>query len=193
MSNDLTQKLPGDKQPNTPEDDDRMSVLIGAVQSLSSDIQEVKVRIETLEKTINARSLETKPIWERALAEIAETRGELAETRAELKREIGEVRAELKREIGEVRAELTETRTELKREIGEVRAELAETRAELKREIGEVRAELMETRAELKAEMKDGFRKLGSKMEVLNEDLLTLRADQRLLDRRVESLESKTP
>ena len=39
--------------------------------------------------------------------------------------------------------------------------------------------------------MKDGFRKLGAKMDVLNNDLLTVRGDQRLLEKRVEDLESK--
>ena len=60
-------------------------------------------------------------------------------------------------------------------------------------EIAATRAELAETRAELRAEMKDGFRMLGLKIEVLNEDSLTVRADQRQLERRVETLESKTP
>ena len=164
MSNDLTQKLPGDKESIAPQDDDRISALISAVQSLSTDFQslsadfqslstafqEVKVRLEALEKTVTERSFETKPIWERALAEIAETRAELAETRAELK------------------------------------AELAETRAELK-------AEIAETKAEIRSEMKDGFRRLGLKIELLNEDSLTLRGDQKQLDRRVDALESKTP
>lgn len=146
MSDDLTQKLPGDKEPSPAQEDDRISLLIIAVQSLSTDFQslstdfqslstafqEVKVRLETLEKTVTERSFETKPIWERALAEIAATRAEL-------------------------------------------------------------KAELAEARAELRAEMKDGFRKVSLKIELLNEDSLTLRADQRQLDRRVETLESKTP
>jgi chromosome segregation ATPase len=167
MSDDLTQKLPGDKEPIAPQDDDRISLLIIAVQSLSTNFQslstnfqslstnfqslstafqDVKVRLEALEKTVTERSFETKPIWERALAEIAATR-----------------------------------------------AELGETRAELKGEIADVKAELAETRAELRAEMQAGFRKLGLKIELLNEDSLTLRADQKQLDRRVETLESKTP
>ena len=161
MSDDLTQKLPGDKEPTAPQDDNEISMLISAVQSLSSDVREVKDSLEALEKTVTQRSFETKPIWERALAEIAETRAEIAETRAELKAELAQTRAELK-------------------------GELAETRVELK-------AELAETKAELRAEMKDGFRKLGIKIELLNEDSLTLRADQKQLDRRVETLESKTP
>ena len=95
-------------------------------QALSAEFQEVKVRITTLETTVNKHSFETKPIWERALAEIAATRAELAETRTELR-----------------------------------------------------------------SEMKDGFRKLGAKMDVLNNDLLTVRGDQRLLEKRVDDLESK--
>src|SRR6266850_922665 len=148
MSDDPTKEIPGDhKQIIDTRDDDRINVLISAVQSLATDFQalstdfqalsaefqEVKVRITTLETTVNKHSYETKPIWERALAEIAATRAELAETRAEL----------------------------------------------------------AETRTELRAELKDGFRKLGAKMDVLNNDLLTVRGDQRLLEKRVEDLESK--
>ena len=181
MSDDSTQKLPGDKEPTSPKVDDPIYALIIEVQSLSKSVQSLnatvkgfEVRLEAIERTATRNSLETKPIWERALAEIAETRGELTEVRAELT----EVRAELT----EVRAELTVVRSE----IAEVRVEIAETRAELKGEIAE-------TRGELRAEMKDGFRLMASKMEVLNEDLLTLRGEHRLLDRRVQNLESKTP
>lgn len=134
MSDDPTKEIPGDhKQIIDTRDDDRINVLISAVQSLATDFQalgaefqEVKIRITTLETTVNKHSYETKPIWERALAEIAATRAELAETRTELR-----------------------------------------------------------------GEMKDGFRKLGAKMDVLNNDLLTARGDQRLLEKRVEDLESK--
>src|SRR6266496_6440281 len=142
MSDDLTQKLPGDKEAIAPQDDDTISLLVIAVQSLSSSVQslsseiqslrsevhDVRARLETREKTVTEHSFETKPIWERALAEIAATRAELAEMKAELR-----------------------------------------------------------------SEMKDGFRKLALKIELLNEDSLTLRADQRQLDRRVEALESKSP
>ena len=157
MSDDLTQKLPGEEDQIAPHVADQIAVLITAVQSLSDHVQALNTavrdsegRLEALEKTAIGNSLNTKPIWERALAEIAATRAELVETRAELK------------------AELAETRTQL-------------------------RAELAEMREDLKNEMNDGFRKLGSKLEVINEDLLTLRGNQRLLDRRVEALESKTP
>jgi len=109
MSDDPTKKLPGE------QDADRIRALISAVQSMSTDFQEVKTRLEALEKTMNERLYDTKPIWERVLAEIAE----------------------------------------------------------------------------LRSEMRDGFRTLGSKMDVLNEDVLTVRAEQRLLGKRVQDLESK--
>jgi len=160
MSDDLTRKLPGDEEPIAPQDDDKIGLLVVGVQSLSVNleslstaVQEMKARLEALAETVTKRSLETRPIWERALAEIAATRAEL----------------------------------------GETRAELGETRAELKSEIASVRAELSQTRADLRVEMRDGFRKLGLKIELLNEDSLTLRADQRQLERRVEALESKSP
>jgi F0F1-type ATP synthase membrane subunit b/b' len=135
MSDDLTERLPGG------QDSDRISALIGAVESMGADFHEVKVQLEALQKTVNDRLYDTKPIWERALAEIADTRAEL-------------------------------------------KTQIADTRAELKTEIAE-------TRAELRSEMRDGFRMLGSKMDVLNEDVLTVRAEQRLLGKRVQDLESK--
>ena len=140
MNDDLTQKLPGDES-IAPPDDDKLSVLINAVQSLSADfqalrtaVQGVEVRLEALEITVTKRLLDTKPIWESALAAITETRAELAETRAEL----------------------------------------------------------AETRAELRTEMANGFRKLSTKIQLLHEDSLTLRTDQRQLERRVDALESKS-
>lgn len=165
MSDDLIKNIPSDSREITAtKDNDRINLLISAVQSLaadfralSADFQDVKVRITAIETTVNERPYETKPIWERALAEIAATRTDLAETRTELKAEIAEVRTELKADIAAVRTELAEMKTELR------------------------------------TEMEDGFRKLGSKIELLTDDSLTVRADQRHLNRRVESLESKNP
>jgi len=69
MSDDLTHKLPGDRETIAPQDQDRIGLLViavqslsSAVQSLSSDVHEVKARLEALEKTVTERSFETKPI-----------------------------------------------------------------------------------------------------------------------------------
>ena len=55
-------------------------------------------RILSLENQAERRSLETKPIWERALAEIVEVKVEIGEVKVEL----GEVKVEL----GEVKVRL---------------------------------------------------------------------------------------
>lgn len=52
------------------------------------------------------------------------TKADLAETRADLRREIAEVRADLRQEIAEVRADLTQTRAELRQDIAEAKADI---------------------------------------------------------------------
>ena len=155
MTDDPTKKLPSEADLRVYLDG-KIGVMIGAIQSLNAnfqslstdfqslsadfqslradfqslraDFQELKVRVEAVEKTVIERSMETKPIWERALSEIANLRVELAETKQELR-----------------------------------------------------------------TEMKEGFRKLAMKIELLNEASLEVRSDQRLLEKRVETLESKNP
>jgi hypothetical protein len=53
------------------------------------------MRITKLEE----RQFDTKPIWERALAEIAESRAEVAASRSELRAGIKGLRAEMKAEF----------------------------------------------------------------------------------------------
>ncbi|HEX8072524.1 MAG TPA: hypothetical protein VF546_21430 [Pyrinomonadaceae bacterium] len=84
-------------------------------------------RISTLERKVEERAVETKPIWERALTEIAETR------------------------------------TEMRQEF-----------------------------EQLHNETNTGLQKVEDKIDVLNENILDVRADHRDLKRRVENME-KTP
>ena len=151
MSDDLTKRFPSGQDGDSARLqrlEEQMGKLIEVVQGLTTELRaelgEVKTRLEAVEKIVTDRSYDTKPIWERALAEIAETRAELAETRAEF------------------------------------RAELAETRAEFRAELGEMHTE-----------MREGFRKLNKQMEVLAKDVLEVRADERILERRLDNLESK--
>lgn len=85
MSDDPTKKLPGEGD-DSAGNEDRLDLLINMVQSLATRMQNieaefhgVKTRLETLEQTVSARLYETKPLWERALAEIAETRADMKE------------------------------------------------------------------------------------------------------------------
>lgn len=116
---------------NLPDGHDRIDKPIGRVHTVSADLQDVraglrdvKARLATLESAVGERLYDTRPIWERALAEIAETRSELAEVRSEIR---------------------------------------------------------------------DGFHNLGDKMNVLNEDVITVRAENRRLRKRIDNLEPKTP
>jgi chromosome segregation ATPase len=61
--------------------DARIERLESSVGAMDSRIQGMDSRLEKLE----ARSYDTKPIWEQALKEIVETRRELVETRRELR------------------------------------------------------------------------------------------------------------
>ncbi|MFN2531896.1 MAG: hypothetical protein ABR555_11415 [Pyrinomonadaceae bacterium] len=66
----------------------------------------VEIRITKLED----RQYDTKPIWEQALAAIAELRAEmstsLSDLRSEMNTSIGELRSEMNTSIGELRSEM---------------------------------------------------------------------------------------
>lgn len=87
MSGDFTKSL-DDKKPF----EERVFLRFDAIEEY---LRSLDGRVQILE----SRSLDTKPIWERALHEIVETRQELKETRDELR---------------ETRDEVKETRDELK-------------------------------------------------------------------------------
>ncbi len=61
MSEETTQKLP---------DDDNLKRILARLDSIDS-------RLTVLEEKAEARAYDTKPIWERALREIVETRTEM--------------------------------------------------------------------------------------------------------------------
>ncbi|HLG14285.1 MAG TPA: hypothetical protein VJH03_07260 [Blastocatellia bacterium] len=141
---------PTKRSPSGDDDEDRlarleqrMDKLIEVVQGMNTEfraeLRGVKTRLEDLEKTVTERSYDTKPIWERALVEIAETRSELAELRAEIGSELAAVRAEM---------------------------------------------------SEMRTEMRDGFRKFNKQVELLGKDVLDVRTDERLIERRLDDIES---
>jgi chromosome segregation ATPase len=128
--------------------------------ALEEYLRSLDARVQTLE----SRSYDTKPIWERALQEIVETRQELREIRDELK---------------EMRSEVKETRDELK----ETRSEVRETRDELK----ETRSEVKETRDE----MKYFKRVLTDRLDQLHLVALETVVDVRRAHDRIDKIESR--
>ncbi|HXD30692.1 MAG TPA: hypothetical protein VN643_06235 [Pyrinomonadaceae bacterium] len=92
--------------------DSRFDSTDSRFDSVDLAIRDLDGRVQTLE----ARSYDTKPIWERALAEILETRRELGET---------------KNEVVEVRRELVDTRRYFSRRVDNFMFEMAETKHDL--------------------------------------------------------------
>ena len=124
--------------------------------------ERMEIRITNLED----RHYDTKPIWERALAEIAESRAEIAGLRTEMKTEIGGLRTDVKTEISGLR-------TEMKTEISGLRTEM--------------KAEF----ANVHHKMEHELRGVARKLDVLNQTFLQIQADQRYFDRQLEELEKQ--
>ena len=70
----------------------------------------IERRLSTVEEQISKQALDTKPIWERALAEILEVKQKVDEVKAELKAEINELRAdvsEVKADVKDIKRKMT--------------------------------------------------------------------------------------
>jgi DNA repair exonuclease SbcCD ATPase subunit len=130
MSQEITSDLNGDR-PFEERVFARFDGLEEYLRSLDS-------RVQVLESS----RYDTKPIWERALKEILETRVELKETRDELKGEVKEIRFELK----ETRDEVKETRVELK----DLRYDLNTFKRDVTARLDEIQMVALETRVGLR-------------------------------------------
>lgn len=110
MSEERTQNLNGADGRSFEE---RVFARFDALETaMSSGFQELDARLQKLE----ARSYDTKPIWEQALKEIADTRKELVE---------------LKRELVETRRELADTKRQVSRRLDRIVAVLLDTRSDV--------------------------------------------------------------
>ena len=104
----------------------RFDDLTGTLTSFQHDTNE---RLEKLE----SKALDTKPIWERALAEILEVKGDVVEVKADL---VG-VKADLvgvKADLVEVKADLVEVKDRLHRvegQLGILSEDVVKVRADL--------------------------------------------------------------
>lgn len=76
MSNEITKDMP-----NGHSFEERVFASLGLIDTR---LQSIDVRLESVEVQAERRALETKPIWERALAEIIGVKAELAEMKERL-------------------------------------------------------------------------------------------------------------
>lgn len=130
MSQEITRNVGGDR-PFEERVFARFDGLEEYLRSLDSRVQ-----------VLESRGYDTKPIWERALKEILETRVELKETRDELKGEVKGIRVELK----ETRDEVKETRVELK----DLRYDLNTFKRDVTARLDEIQMVVLETRVGLR-------------------------------------------
>src|SRR5688572_19002748 len=137
MSQEITRDLNGDR----PFEERVFARFDGIEEYLRS----LDSRVQVLESS----RYDTKPIWERALKEILETRVELKETRGELK----ETRDELRGEVKEIRVELKETRDEVKEtrvELKDLRYDLNTFKRDVTARLDEIQMVVLETRVGLR-------------------------------------------
>ena len=131
---------------------------------LAVDVRALTARMTSLEEKVEARLYDTRPIWERVLAELTGLR-------------------EGQSRMQEGLAGLSQEQAGFKGELAGFKAELARLGAEQ----GGLREELRNFRTETDHNLKLINRQLG----ILSKDFLRIRADQDDLDERVTQLEGQ--
>ena len=119
--------------------------------------ERIELRIEKLEM----KQYDTKPIWEQALAAIAETNRVMAAG------------------FDALRAETATTNARMDAGFEQLRAEIATTNARMDAGFDKIRTDF-----------DFAWRSIERKIDVLNHNILDLQAEQRYVDSRLEKLES---
>lgn len=89
MSEEITQNLPNDG----------MGLILARLDSIDTRLNTIDTRLDNLEEKVEARFYDTKPIWERALNEILETRAQVVKVEERLDKvegRLGRVENEVK-------------------------------------------------------------------------------------------------
>jgi chromosome segregation ATPase len=122
MSEDITQNLPNDN----------MMLILSRFDSIDSRLDRIDSRLDgldsrltTLEDKVDKRLMETRPIWERALAEIAETRAEMSEGFEKL-------RAEMNEGFGKLRTDMEDGLYRVKGHIDVLNSNILEVRTDMR-------------------------------------------------------------
>ncbi|MDT7603953.1 MAG: hypothetical protein QOF61_1950 [Acidobacteriota bacterium] len=123
MSEDRTQNLPNDEL--------RQMQILAQLTSISTQLSDVRARLERLE----ARDYDTKPIWENALKEIADTRAEMREGFEQVNARVDKLETSVDRlqtEVRESRSEATAEMRKVTRQIDVLNHNLLGIQAELR-------------------------------------------------------------
>jgi len=167
-------------------------------------LSNVEIRIGKLED----RQYDTKPIWEQALAAIAETNQQMREGFAETNQRIAETNQRMREEFAETNQRIAETNQRMREGFAETNQRIDETNQRMREGFNEIRDQLGVIVARLDAmddkfkgiderfnsldkDLDNNFRGVERKIDVLNRNILELRADQRYVDSRLEKIESQ--
>src|SRR5260370_29968958 len=100
--------------------------------AIDSFLHSLNDRIRILE----SKTYDTKPIWERALKEILDTREKLDQTERELGERLSQIERGVKEELSETKRELKELKRQVAKRLDQIQAGQLSTRPDI-REIGE--------------------------------------------------------
>jgi len=138
---------------------------------------------------MNDDKMNTQPMIEAFFARLDEWGAKYAAELAAIRADLEEVRKDI--------SAFQKGQEEIRKEVVEIRREVAELRTdvgELRTGVGDLRTgqqELRKLYEGLRNDLNTGLRRVERKIEILNDNLLTVKADIRELETRVEKLESK--
>jgi chromosome segregation ATPase len=161
MSDDATRNLLSD----------RIDQLISLVKNLTDKHTETDARFERLERVLEERLYDTRPIWEALRSQVQG-----------LDRRVGAIESEMtgmRAQIGAIESEMTGMRAEM---TG-MRAQFTEMLAQM--------IEMLRHITEMRVETGNGFRSVDRKIGVLGKTLIDMTADIRELQDKVEKIESQ--
>ena len=180
-------------------------------QPLEERVNRMEIRITSLEH----KEYDTKPIWERALAEIAETNRRMGELALEMRAGNQALRLEFQTANETLRNDLrfefltvnealrNDLRSEFQSGIEGLRKDLGvefqsgieglrkDLGAEFQSGIEGLRKEMKAEFAGVRHQLAHELRGVARKIDTLNHNFLEMQTEQRYLDRRLEELETQ--
>ena len=164
---------------------DRFDQLTTLVKSVIANQSKTDARVERLERILEERLYDTRPIWEALRAQVQELEGRVGAIESEM--------TGMRAEMTEMRAEMTGMRAEMtgmRAEMTGMRAEMTAMRAQFTEMLTQM-IEMLRQLTDMRVETGNGFRAVDRKIGVLGKTLIDMTADIRELQDKVEKIESQ--
>jgi len=176
--NEKTTKTLSDKRPFEERVLARFDVFDARFDSIDARFDQVDSRFDNVDgrlEQLEARNYDTKPIWERALAAITETRFDVGEIKTKVSAIEGKVGA-IERKVGAI---------ETKVNVIEAKVQILEN------DVNSIKIDQRSTRNELIDIRRDLKHRIGEKVDMILRFFLENREDIRDAEARIRELESK--